>query len=135
MLNSAELEQIIRILKIWPNRMGCALVPNAKGKHGYKPIDWGWKGRMFGNFDYAQLRALISERSDILCCPVTAIGLMRNAQNFQDHMSAYKDIRAKLAEILRISEKEAQIKYNALLKTDAKLLAFIFETHVSGVSK
>lgn len=130
MLTEREIKKVIEILEVWPNRMGCVLVPSSRGKHGYKALPWGWSGKRFGNFDYAYLQDLLKNHDAALLCPVTAVGMMRGAKDFQDHMSAYQAIRATFAMIQHISVEQAQIQYNTLLKTNAKKLAVLLVEHL-----
>jgi hypothetical protein len=121
MLTDQEIDIVTKILEMWPGGMGCIIVPG-KTKRGYKAADWGWRGRRFGNFDYA----LVTSFENAIPCPVTAVGVNRYAMNFEDHMQAYKDIRETLQFALKIGEERAKLVYNYMLSYYPRSLGQIF---------
>lgn len=129
-LTKTEAKEIQKILEDWPNRMGCVLVPAKQGeraKNGWKPLDWGWKGHRFGNFDYLKLQNMLLEQETYKLCPVTALGILRGARNFKDHMDSYHVIIEALQ--LMLPSTNVQKMYNELLKTNACVLASYFEEY------
>lgn len=123
MLTDPELDKVIQILNLWPGGMGCILLPSDRTNRGYKSADWGWRGRKFGNFDYS---VVPSFGESALLCPVTAVGVMRYAEDFSDHMQAYKDIRETLEAALKIKTPKAKLVYNYMLSHFPRSLCQIF---------
>jgi hypothetical protein len=121
MLTDSEIDTVTKILEIWPGGMGCILVPG-KTKRGYKTANWGWRGRKFGNFDYG----LVTSFENAILCPVTAVGVMRYAIGFEDHMKAYNDIRETLEAALKIQAPKSKLVYNYMLSHYPRSLGQIF---------
>lgn len=121
MLTDPEIDLITKILEVWPGGMGCILIP-ANTKRGYKTADWGWRGKRYGNFDYG----IVSSYSNAILCPVTAVGVMRNAIGFADHMQSYTDIRETLEAALKIESPQSKLVYNYMLSHYPRSLGQIF---------
>lgn len=128
MLTKEEALKVAEICNTWPGGLGCVLIPSKNSKRGYKNAEWGWRGRKFGNFKYEDLKNM---PETTIYCPVTAIGIMRGAKDFKDHMNAYQDIRELVIKVCGFTLEEAHKKYNYLLSHDPKMLSLIFETYAN----
>lgn len=123
MLTKEEAKTIYDICTIWPGGLGCVLIPDYTAKRGFRTADWGWKGKKVGDFEYSHL----SRFKDALLCPVTAIGVMRGAERFQDHMAAYRDINEALCSLLHRDYDEVKRIYNFLLSRYPLSLSCLFD--------
>jgi hypothetical protein len=133
-LSAQEARSISELLKTWPNRMGCVLVPAPPGsryKNGWQPLAWGYKGRFRGSFDYDYLEDLLKDHPDAKLCPVTWLGLKRGAKNLHEHTIAFRLLITAIHSPFRTeySYEKMQEIYNVLLKTNAQKLANLFDTY------
>jgi len=131
MLTQEELSIVYSICLSWPGGLGCILLPSRRSKRGYKNANWGWKGRMYGDFDYSKIPA-IEKQPGVIFCPVTAVGLCRDAKNFHDHMQAYKSIRSTFMAATGYDEKTAKKQYNFLLSRQPKTLSQVFRCYAEN---
>jgi hypothetical protein len=122
-LTRDEAKSLALCCDSWPGGLGCALVPSRFSKRGYKNADWGWRGRIPGNFNYAEIPA------GALLCPVTRLGVLRNAINFKDHLLAYGLIRAALITVM--GEADIKARYNQALRLEPKVLAARFQEYAN----
>ena len=126
MLTKIEAEKIAEACEKWPGGRGCVLVPSNYTSRGYKIANWGWQGRVRGDFTYAHLQEF---DENALFCPVTTLGMVRGVKDFTGHMDAYSDIRAAVMSLLEVTQKEAQNRYNSMLSYEPKKLAALFRLY------
>jgi hypothetical protein len=131
-LTRDEALAIADILERWPGGLGCVLIKDETQKRGYRKANWGFhsQGKFIGDFDYSHLDLLEGE---LLYCPVTQIGRMREAQNYTDHNICYAWLIEALIEVTCISESMAKDWYNRFLKSNPKDLAAFFRLYAEGV--